>query len=463
MKKYCNIENFEILFKVIYLIHIVACSTNLLYSTFFTKVTTIAVVGMAALVLLFRFIHIKNYFKTPYWYLYYLFLISMIITSIVNVKYGVRSNIKIFTWMMIQFCCLCFFDANRSKDAVKKEFNIVVWATIILSMIFNAISVGMLFSFYSGFRYLTKTDAFLVGYAPWGRLYGTYVDPNYSSVFSIVALLSGIYLLITQKSELTTIQKWILRIANVLAFMQITFGASRTAMVVISLGTFSFLGQLVYIYKKSIWKAVLAGILAAGMVVGAEKLTVVAFNGYSHMIYSLHANTVETEKKETIKKIGRDSELSGDISNRRFSIWKDAIAIAEKNPVFGISFGNIDSYAEAEMPDAYIINNDFATFNAFHNMFFDLIACQGVVGFIIFGSIIVLSLIYSYKRRKLMGEREQITWAFLFSSCLIIFCAGFFVSLILYVHNLDTVLFWMLWGYFLWLNKNASASISAEQ
>ena len=453
MKKYCNIEIFETLFKVIYLIHIVSCGTNLLFSTLFTKITTTLVVGMALLILLYRMVHVKKYLKTPYWYLYCIFLVSLIITSAVNMKYGVRSNIKILIWMTIQFFCLCFFDGNRSMDSFQKEFNIVIWTTVILSMFFNAISIYMLFTFHSSFRYLSKTDAFLIGYAPWGRLYGAYIDPNYSSVFSTVALLSGFYLLISKKNILSNPQKWLIRIANVLSFLYITFGASRTAMVVLCVGAFSFLAQLVYIYRKSIWKAMLAGLVAAVMVTGAGKMTVVAFNGYSHLVSSLCTNGEEKDK-ETIKKIGRDAELTGDISNRRFSIWKDAIAIAEKNPVFGISFGNIDSYAEAEMPNAYIINNDFAAFNAFHNMFFDLAACQGIVGIISFGLIVVLSLVYAYRKRKIMDANDQVTWAFLFTGCLIIFCAGFFVSLVLYVHNLDTVLFWMLWGYFLWFNKN---------
>ena len=455
MKKGCDLEKFEILFKIVYLVHIVSCSTNLLYSTFFTKITTVAVVGMSTLLLFHRLMHIKLYLKTPYWYLYCFFLISMAATSVVNVRYGVFSNIKIIIWMLIQFFCLCFFGEERSKESVQKEIKIVVWTIVILSMIFNAISICMLFTFYSKFRYLTETNSLLIGYAYWGRLYGAYVDPNYASVFSVVALLSGFYLLISYKDELKKTQKWLLLIANVLAFMYITFSASRTAIVVLSLSLFSFFGQLVYIRKNNVWKAIMVGILVGAIAIGGEKLTITAFNGYSNMVSLLSTNETKVNNK-----IGRDEELSGDISNRRFSIWKDALAISMKNPVFGISFGNIDSYAEKEMPNAYIITNDFGVFDAFHNMFFDLAACQGIVGIISFGAIIISSLIFVNKRRKLLHGENMVLWAYLFSSCLTIFCSGFFLSLILYVHNLDTVLFWMLWGYFLWLNNSVSAELN---
>lgn len=54
----------------------------------------------------------------------------------------------------------------------------------------------------------------------------------------------------------------------------------------------------------------------------------------------------EAEPEESQKApLHREEELEDDISNGRFSVWKDGIELWETSPVVGISYRNISAYA----------------------------------------------------------------------------------------------------------------------
>ena len=92
-------------------------------------------------------------------------------------------------------------------------------------------------------------------------------------------------------------------------------------------------------------------------------------------------------------------------------------------------------------------------FNAFHNMFMDLIASQGIIGFIMFIGIMIASLCYLIRYYKNISEKNKLACIFLFSACSSIVVSSLFVSQILYVNNQITVLFWILWGFLIYFVK----------
>lgn len=453
VKSFFAQENIDQIFKYVYLFHIVISATSILYGTFLNKITSASVLLLAAVVLGYRLLHIKKYSKYPFIILYLLFLVSMIISMAVNIRYGIGSNLKILIWTVIQFGCLYLFDPERPEEVYKQELVRTSWVISVLGFVFNIISIGMLFSFYTAFREVADGTSFLIGYASWGRLYGVFADPNYASVFSCIAVIAGIYLLMLTKEKKKRVFLWI---ANITSFLFIIFSASRTGLVVscVGLGLYAF--QYMLLKKKGLLKAIGAVFLVIAMIFGVQKASIAGVSLYSKVTAEMRVKNEDKSSEEV--KIGRDSELSGDISNRRFDIWKDAVAVVKQEPVFGITFGNIVPYVKDKLPDAYIITNDFQVFNAFHNMFLDLLACQGLAGFVIFLSIIVCSLWYTLKCRSKQSEEDQKRCIFLFSACSAIVVSSLFVSEILYVHNLCTVVFWTLWGYLVYFSSIAETN-----
>lgn len=441
-------EKLTTVFKWLYLIHIMFAGNSVIYDTPVEKITSVMVLGLGAIVVIWRFIHVKDYIRYPFIKLYAIFTAAFALTLLINWRYGWTANMKILIWMTFQFVALYAFDLNRSKESVTKEFHISLYIIIVYMSLANLVSIVMLFANYLQYRILDKNTTFLIGVAYWGRLYGVHTDPNYGAVLSVVAVMAALYMFIRAQ------KRWLKVLIAVSIFVQVTtmaFSASRTGMVTISVCLVIFFFIYAMTKGKKLVKSILIALAAVVIVLAAEKGITLAYNGYTQIVAQFHS--VDDSKKDNDKelvKIGRDEELSGDVSNRRFDLWENSVQIFKKSPVFGIGFGNIVSYSEAELPDCYLLTNGFAIFNAFHNMIMDLIASQGVVGVLLFLAIIVSSLIYLIKNWKKIPQEDWLKCILLFSCCVGFMVSSMFVSQILYVNNQTTVVFWTMWGFLIY-------------
>lgn len=459
-KKYMeqkNIDTIELIFKMIYLFHILLCSNVYYYGTIFNTISSCLVLLGGGIIICYRLFHYKDFVKHPFIWLYVFFIVSYFITTLVNFRYGLFSNFKILIWMAFSFFLLYLFDKNKSRERSQYELNILGNELCLIASATSAIGILMLFTNFNTFHTTPDGKTFLVGMASWGRLYGIVADPNYAAVISVTAIVLGLGFFIKSRA---TVTKIIYAVSIILNMCSITFSASRTGLVTVCVSLVCFAFLYVLNDKKSFGKAFFCGICVFLVVLMANKVITYTYNAY----IQFKAGKIEQEnvtdsesdmKDDVLVEIGREEELEGDISNRRFDLWINALQIFKKNPVIGISFGGIVSYCEAELQDAYLLTNGFAIFDAFHNMFMDLLASQGAVGILIFIGIILLSLRYLFINAKQLEADEAFISIMLFSICLGIVVSSLFVSEILYVHNQTTVVFWLLWGYlFCIYNKN---------
>ncbi len=450
-----SMEKVTSLFKYCYIIHILLAFNTLLVDKSILNVTSAIVLVLGVVCILYRLVHIKNYLRYPFVILYILFLVLFGVSCLFNIHYGVTENAKIFMWMTFQFGLLYAFDLKKDEGKVKKEFQISMFLIIGITSVMNLISMIMMFANYCGYCILDDGRSFLIGVAYWGRLYGIHTDPNYGSVLSVVALMAGIYFFLKLKK---TWARVLMIVSAVLQALFIIFSASRTGLVATCVCMLLFWFMYSLHKKKKIIRACIVAVVAVVVVLGVNKGVVSGYNFTVTQISKLQEehkkpDKEDDKKKEEMVKLGRQEELEGDVSNRRFDLWKNAVDMAKTSPVVGVSFGNFIPYAEENLPDCYMISNDFATFNAFHNMFMDLIASQGIVGFVVFIVIILSSLWYLLKHYKNIAEEDKPACAFLFSACAAMLASSLFVSEILYVNNQVTVLFWTLWGFLIYFVK----------
>lgn len=453
-----TMERLTTVFKWLYLIHILFAGNSVIYDTPIEKLTSILVLGLGAVVVLWRFINAKNYVKYPFIKLYAIFAAAFALTLLVNFRYGWIANAKVLIWMTLQFVALYTFDINRSKESVTKEFHSCLYIIIGYMTIANLVSIVMLFTNYLYYRILDESTTFLIGVAYWGRLYGVHTDPNYGAVISIVAIMSAIYMILRLE------KKWLRILMGVSIFIQLmamAFSASRTGMVTISVCMIVFFFIYSMTRSKSILKSVLIALVSVMIVLAANKGIVLAYNGYTQIVSQINVDK-ETEGEEELVQIGREEELSGDVSNRRFDLWQNSLQIFKTKPVLGIGFGNIVSYSEQKLPDCYLLTNGFAIFNAFHNMVMDLIASQGIVGILLFFAIIILSLVYLVKNFGKIPDEDMLKCTLLFSCCVGFMVSSMFVSQILYVNNQTTVVFWTLWGFLIYYMTKAAKDEEKE-
>ena len=449
-------ERLTTIFKWLYLIHIMLAGNSVIYATPILKVTSVLVLGIGIIVVAWRFLHIKDYISYPFLKLYILFAAAFAVTLLVNWKYGWTSNLKILIWMTFQFAALYAFDMKRDKESIVKELHVSLYIIIAYTTLVNLVSVIMLFTNYLYYRILDDGTTFLIGVAYWGRLYGVHSDPNYGAVLSIIAVMSAIYMFIKNNNKLFRI---FMAITIFIQMMDMAFSASRTGMVTIAICMIVFFFIYSMYRGKKVGKSILIALVAVVLVTGANKGITLVYNQGVRIVAELNADSSsdknkDNEEKEHVK-IGRDEELQGDVSNRRFDLWKNSVEIFKMSPVVGIGFGNIVSYSEAELPDCYLLTNGFSIFNAFHNMFMDLIASQGIIGTVIFLVIIVMSLIYLLRNYKKIPEEDKLKCTLLFSCCVGILVSSMFVSQILYVNNQTTVIFWLLLGFLMFFVTSA--------
>lgn len=488
------------IFKWLYLIFILLFDNSIVYDTTLTKCFSKVLIIMGTLIILWRILSYKEYVNYPYIVLYGLFLATFVLTGLLNFRYGYLGNLKLLIWMTFQFFILYLFDREKNTG-IKHEYIVCLIIIIIYTTIVNAIGIRMLFTNFSQERLVENNQRLLlIGVAYWGRLFGVHTDPNYGAVLSIIAIMCALYIVFKYKHLFLKI---IMGITMFVQIVYLSFSASRTGLVCVCVALGSFFLLYNVLMKNKIGISIVCSLVAICTCLVFVKIIPAAYNSYVDKLEkselqtestvvqgeSKTSNDVEPEsqlaaentlltennntdskntelpevsvsetessvvnehndkKEEQLTKIGRKNEIKGDISNRRFDLWKNGIQTFLKSPIIGIGFGNIIQYSKANLPNCYLLNNDLGTFGSYHNFIIDLLVSQGIVGFILFIIIMIHSLRFIIINFNKIDESHRLMFAFLMSTCACIFCSNMFTSGILYCNNETTVIFWLLWGY----------------
>lgn len=509
IEKLKNVNSFysSLVFKVTYLVHLFL---SILVYTTGNKISLIALLFVSIFIVLDRVIHIKEYLKFKNVMILLAFVGSYIITNLFFLKYGVVNQIEQLVWLVFHFFLLYTNNLSQDKNEIKQEIKIVSYVLIFLANIAALVSLWMLFNNYT--TVVTSVDGkmFVTGLTNWGRLFGIYTDPNYSSIFSIVSIFLA-YLYFTENKNKT---RWYFIVSIIIQILFLVFVQSRSAQVSLIIGILVFaIAKLTFNFtKNNVLKYILAfAISAVIVVVGFPKL----IEGYNYLFINNstpevtettnntdnqdetnvnnqedqtntdetvdntqqasdlqneetntdqnanaediaavdeNTDTAETESSsdENTISIGRTDSKEVDISNRRFDIWKSGVEIFKTSPVIGVGFRNVDAYSYEKLPNTYIISNDFATFDAFHNTLVDVLAGQGVLGILIVIFLVINSIINVVKNWKYISKEDSNIVCILLAVSMVVASSSMFLSHIFYVNNVTTYCFWVMFGYLMY-------------
>ena len=132
-----------------------------------------------------------------------------------------------------------------------------------------------------------------------------------------------------------------------------------------------------------------------------------------------------------------------------------AVDIFKSSPIYGASRGNLLKYVEAELPTSYLITNDYIHFSSMHNVFFEILASQGILGIVPFLAFALLIVIHLFRNRKLLFESEEFSAFAAILACMVAVCtASMFIIEIVYVVSPASSVFWIGLGY---MNKFISS------
>ena len=158
----------------------------------------------------------------------------------------------------------------------------------------------------------------------------------------------------------------------------------------------------------------------------------------------------ETSSSDNLSEhlLERGYDLSTDPSNRRFDIWKGAVEIFKTSPILGVSRANILPYVDENLPDSYLVNNSYMRIKSMHNMFFEILASQGILGVLAFVAFVVSMLVGIFKNwRFLWASQDFALFAVIIGIVGAMCASSLVITEIVYVSSPMSTIFWLGLGY----------------
>ncbi len=440
----------ELGFKICFLLFGLATFNSFTTHTKVISVLLFLTTAFAVITLIYRLVNYRRFIHNKMLWLCFAFMASYIVSFVLNLQYANINGVKTLAFMGMQFCILMATDKRKKFDDFKGEVKLIFGIFSFYMLLAALTSIILMLCGYSN---ITKRNAqtILSGFV-WGRLWGVFTDPNFASILSVMTLLISLYAITVYKKKF-----WrAVNIINIiLQVLYISFSDSRTGIVV------TFIAVSLYFYLRfnacNIKKGrLLKNIICIFLSVFIGFMGTLTFRTinkvYNKAIYSIAGNESEDKKEETIEKysVGREQDIEQDISNRRFDLWISALETVKLKPIFGVSFESVVRFVEENQPQTYLVNNDHGKFSNYHNVLFNILVGQGIVGLVLFlimtvyaGLGLIKTVYNSY------GTKNYLLCSMIFSLLVAMLASSMFVSEIIYTISVNMMMFWYLLGIML--------------
>lgn len=418
----------------------------------FSNIIIVGGLGLCTIgYLVYDILHNRTMFKTKYYWLLILFLVSNGISIVANMKYGVFDNVISIMGLVIDYCILYNFE-GQTKDEVKSSFKIIS-NFIIIAFTFGAI-MSLVTYCLSVSRVIPRVDQYAIhrGFIN-NRLWGIWPDPNFYCIRCLVVIMLIIYNIATCKDKLTKVLYYIAIAFN---FSYVILSGSRAGQ--LSLYSAIVIGSIIavnklYEHKNKLFKQLVAIACAFVFCISTYGTMELAKQGLSYLP-GITAQFLPAEDEED-KPIAQtnltrsDVANTDDISNNRFEIWGSAFEILGTTPLFGTSQRNFTAYAEDVLPETYMAVTGYHT----HNSFIELFMVGGIVG----GSILTLFFVLcAIRALKFLFtcDKERFFEPFVSTmSIVIILVSSMTLHDLFFMRNGYNTLLWLSMGYTMYFCK----------
>lgn len=362
----------EIVFKALFFVYVCLGSCSLTYGSPVISVVMYAAFLLGGCLGLWRLAQLPRYRTMPLLLCALLLWGSHAAALAVNYAYFTKKGAVYLILWLWYFFLLYAQPADRSGEEVLRRFRrladvFLVWTTALMLL-----SLGMLVTgYHSAYRDPANAQyEVAVGFFS-GRLWGAFQDPNLGAVMSVLSISICLCRIADEK------KRWLCGLLTAdcaLLLLYIALSDSRTGMV--CLGVMAALGVLWQLWQgeRNPRRVILLLLGACLALVGGYfviKLIQAAYNGAMTAI----------DRPEL--RIDRGYSMAGDVSNRRWEIWKNGLAIGLRRPLTGVSFEGAVPFAREYLPDSYILTNDLWVFNTFDSELVNVFVAQGVPGLVI--------------------------------------------------------------------------------
>lgn len=456
-------DKLEVVFQVLFLIYTFLGFNSITFGSRIISLFMWISYLLGAFLLIVRLRNWKEYVKMPGLPCLVVMCAVCVVSILANTRYDLKRNgIYLIFWMFYFFL---FYAQSRSMtvDRIKKRFYIMGHVICLLAFVLAGISLVTLALQYSEVL-MVRGEEVTRGFI-YGRLYGAYLTPNGGAVVSVIVIVLSIHFIGMYRNTAYTI----FTLLNILVqFLYLVFSDSRSGQLCLTCGAavyvlFSALSSNKI--KPGGTKILVVTILVAGTAAAAwaaPKLTQQAYNKAVVLIAEWSAKETAnaassagtadlTDAGQTETQIidayaiDRGYDLSGDISNRRFDIWKSGLEIFAATPWLGTTFSGFQSYAAENLPETYIISNDYRKMETFDNDFINLLVSNGVFGFLAFLGFVIWVLTFLFRNFFRMRHRDGVI-PVMMGVCMAAAVFSMFASGVLYMRSPFSILFWLSLG-----------------
>ncbi len=412
-----------------------------------------------------------------------LFLISYVITSVMNFRYSFADNIELIFWMLMQY--IIIYSCGREKDFEYNKKTLEIAAKFFVGIVFFMIVISLaLFILGVGGEVIIDEMPMRFGLRS-RRLFGVFASPNYSALFSVISLVALAYFFAKAKSIAKKII-YIVMAVFIYLFLILTVSNTGKISFVLAITMLSFGLFYSKIKKINFWKMassiIVAVIISVILVLPFGTIQTVS----ADIAKNIHSSSVVQPIKKGIEKgivimtgmhektdvdsneedginfnelteedfnFERDDFAAEELSfGRRFThdrypIWEDAIKLLlPRNPVFGVSALGYMGRINDEYPESFI-----SQYNKYsmHNDFVTLLTCCGIIGFVfmmIFIVIVVKKVIqYLIKYQSSIDMLKRIWYPLIVIAILTV--SMLYSDAVIVNMTIQSVVFWICMSY----------------
>ncbi|MDV4152777.1 O-antigen ligase family protein [Clostridium sp. AL.422] len=386
-------------------------------------------------------------FPKRYYILIFAFLLSYVITIIVNIKMNLVGNTKTLIWCIIMMIALFINDFNKSKEEILSDIYRVCRAVVVGTLIISGISI-LLFLFNINF-WVNRVDGSRIpqGYYA-ARLWGIYVDPNQSCNVAIISMALSAVLLVAKRS----LNKIILIINIIVQYELIVLSGSRGG----EIGFIFFLTCVLYLFIEKrielkinnktlrVSLSIILGLILTIALMSTFKLN----RKYVSFIPKTVHNTIDSSKDHEIDNITVERP-DVETSNGRIELWTDALRLSKQIPIFGVGDRNIMLVAQEKIPGASI------TDQYVHNGYLHMLLAGGIVGLVIM-MVLIIEIVVSIINKiftKKRANSEYFIYGIISAMIGSMLLTTVFLTEVFYQNSFTATILWIFMGYIIYLNK----------
>lgn len=445
-KKNFNFEYYlEWVFKIGLLLYALLSFNSLCYGKSIISIILWPIVLCGAVLLVMRVRDWKEWISIPSVILLGLFIVSYLISMVVNLQYGYKDGIIKLAFLMFYFFILYTKKKDTPLEFAKKEIHVLGSVLTVYMFVCVLISFALMCIGYTKVETVENGWDIGIGFL-WGRLWGIFTEPNYASILASIVMILSFYFL---KLNVSRKVKVFLIINDVLQLFYIAFTDSRTGRVALGVGLAIFAFNLLNYerlcgQKKKIKLYVIILVPILSFVVGgmAPKWITTAYNECRKFV---------NEKTHSGNKgfVDRGYDLSEDVTNRRFDIWVSGLEVLSTTPIVGTSYTNILPYTLENCPDTYLTNNSAEkNFSSIHNEVLNILVGQGIVGLVVFLAFFFW-VVYHYIKYFFQPTNEPVFYNVLISCMAIATAGAMFLTGMFYSNSPAAIMFWICLGDFM--------------